>query len=170
MMGGFCIVWKVPYQGGERDWVMRSAAAAEAEVVQGFPIIHSIIYLFIMGMMMNNFTSSRHKQRQRKRHRQVLVLGLGLGCEWIFAQTNQISLFDKGVFPIWQVMMGKKSQEYDSKVEKSLADKLGDWSKGWPGGETALNGWVRFIKCLFVSWTNGNLLLVVVCLYLLQAF
>jgi hypothetical protein len=60
---------------------MRSAAAAEAEVVQGFPIIHSIIYLFIMGMMMNNFTSSRHKQRQRKRHRQVLVLGLGLGCE-----------------------------------------------------------------------------------------
>jgi hypothetical protein len=80
------------------------------------------------------------------------------------------SLFDKGVFPIWQVMMGKKSQEYDSKVEKSLADKLGDWSKGWPGGEMALNGWVRFIKCLFVSWANGNLLLVVVCLYLLQAF
>jgi hypothetical protein len=61
---------------------MRSAAAAaEAEVVQGFPITHSTIYLFIMGIMMNNFTSSRHKQRQRKRHRQVLVLGLGLGCE-----------------------------------------------------------------------------------------
>jgi hypothetical protein len=58
-----------------------AAAAAEAEVVQGFPIIHSTIYLFIMGMMMNNFTSSTHKQRQRKRHKQVLVLGLGLRYE-----------------------------------------------------------------------------------------
>jgi hypothetical protein len=45
-----------------------------------------------------------------------------------------------------QVMMGKKSQEYDSKVEKNLADKLGDWSKGWPGGETALNGWVEMLE------------------------
>jgi len=43
-------------------------------------------------------------------------------------------------------MMGKKSQEYDSKVEKNLADKLGDWSKGWPGGETALNGWVEMLE------------------------
>jgi hypothetical protein len=52
MMGGFCIVWKTPFQGGERDRVMKPAA--EAEFVQGFPIIHSTIYLFIMGMMMNN--------------------------------------------------------------------------------------------------------------------
>ncbi|CAK9875924.1 unnamed protein product [Sphagnum jensenii] len=45
-----------------------------------------------------------------------------------------------------QVILGKKSQEYDSKVEKNLADKLGDWSKGWPGGETALNGWVEMLE------------------------
>jgi hypothetical protein len=54
-----------------------AAAAVETEVVQGFPIIHSKFYLFIMGMMMNNFTSSSQRQRQR----QVLVLGLGLGYD-----------------------------------------------------------------------------------------
>jgi hypothetical protein len=40
-----------------------AAAAAETEVVQGFPIIHSTIYLFIMGMMMNNFTRDRDRGR-----------------------------------------------------------------------------------------------------------
>jgi hypothetical protein len=58
-----------------------TSSSSRSRIVQGFPIIHSTIYLFIMGLMMNNFTSSTHKQRQRKRHRQVLIFGLGLGYE-----------------------------------------------------------------------------------------
>lgn len=38
-------------------------------------------------------------------------------------------------------VVGKRQDEF-RKVGKSSADRLDDWSKGWPGGEKALNGWV----------------------------
>ncbi|KAG0574287.1 hypothetical protein KC19_VG250800 [Ceratodon purpureus] len=42
-------------------------------------------------------------------------------------------------------VVGKKQDEF-RKVGKSSADKPDDWSKGWPGGEKALNGWVEMLE------------------------
>lgn len=46
--------------------------------------------------------------------------------------------------PVSQVL-GESQNEF-RKVGKSSPGKLDDWSKGWPGGEKALKGWVEMLE------------------------